>query len=83
MMLSGTRQEQLLQLDTLLSGYESVREFDSGELALIEPLRAMRMVNYMAWLAARWTDPAFPANFPWFNTPDYWQQQIGGTSYLT
>ncbi|MGO4999970.1 serine/threonine protein kinase [Oceanisphaera sp. W20_SRM_FM3] len=77
MMLSGSRQEQLLQLDTLLSGYESVREFDNSELALIEPLRAMRMVNYMAWLAARWSDPAFPANFPWFNTPDYWQQQIG------
>ena len=77
MMLSGSRQEQLMQLDTLLAGYENVREFDSGELALIEPLRAMRMVNYMAWLAERWSDPAFPANFPWFNTPDYWQQQIG------
>lgn len=77
MMLSGSRQEQLLQLDTLLAGYENVREFDNGELALIEPLRAMRIVNYMAWLAARWSDPAFPVNFPWFNTPDYWQQQIG------
>ena len=76
LMLSGSRQEQLLQLDTLLSGYESVREFDNSELALIEPLRAMRMVNYMAWLAARWSDPAFPVNFPWFNTPDYWQQQL-------
>lgn len=77
MMLSGSRQDQLLQLDTLLAGYESVREFDNSELALIEPLRAMRMVNYMAWLAARWSDPAFPVNFPWFNTPEYWQQQIG------
>lgn len=76
MMLSGSRQEQLLQLDTLLAGYESVREFDNRELALIEPLRAMRIVNYMAWLATRWSDPAFPANFPWFNTPEYWQQQI-------
>ncbi|ATG75664.1 stress response serine/threonine protein kinase YihE [Zobellella denitrificans] len=77
MMLSGSRQEQLVQLDTLLAGYETVREFDAAELALIEPLRAMRMVNYMAWLASRWSDPAFPANFPWFNTEGYWQQQIG------
>ncbi|PSJ45115.1 serine/threonine protein kinase [Zobellella endophytica] len=76
MMLSGSRQEQLVQLDTLLAGYELVREFDAAELALIEPLRAMRMVHYMAWLAARWSDPAFPANFPWFNTEDYWQQQL-------
>ena len=75
MMLSGTRQEQLLQLDALLSGYEEVREFNNTELALIEPLRAIRMVNYMAWLATRWSDPAFPANFPWFNTEDYWLQQ--------
>lgn len=76
MMLSGSRQEQLVQLDTLLAGYETVREFNAAELALIEPLRATRMVNYMAWLAARWDDPAFPAAFPWFNSEDYWQQQI-------
>ncbi|MGO1793251.1 MAG: serine/threonine protein kinase [Oceanisphaera sp.] len=77
MMLSGSRQDQLMQLDTLLAGYESVREFDNSELALIEPLRAMRIINYMAWLANRWTDPAFVRNFPWFNTEEYWQQQIG------
>ncbi|ART80456.1 serine/threonine protein kinase [Oceanisphaera avium] len=77
LMLSGSRQEQLLQLDTLLDGYEQEREFDRRELALIEPLRAIRIINYMAWLTARWLDPAFPANFPWFNTPDYWQQQLG------
>lgn len=76
MMLSGDRQEQLLQLDTLLAGYEIVRSFKSAELALIEPLRGLRMVNYMAWLALRWSDPAFPAAFPWFNTEEYWQQQI-------
>ena len=76
MMLSGDRREQLLQLDTLLAGYETVREFNSAELALIEPLRAWRMINYMAWLAARWHDPAFPVAFPWFNTEDYWQQQV-------
>lgn len=75
MMLSGSRQEQLVQLDTILAGYETVREFPQAELALIEPLRAMRIVHYMAWLAERWPDPAFPANFPWFNTDDYWLQQ--------
>ena len=24
----------------------------------------------------RWDDPAFPANFPWFNSQRYWQDQI-------
>eukprot|EP00998_Keelungia_sp_KM082_P012443 NODE_8787_length_538_cov_40.897810_g8764_i0.p1 GENE.NODE_8787_length_538_cov_40.897810_g8764_i0~~NODE_8787_length_538_cov_40.897810_g8764_i0.p1 ORF type:complete len:178 (+),score=20.19 NODE_8787_length_538_cov_40.897810_g8764_i0:73-534(+) len=57
MMLSGDRQNKLLQLDTLLCGYEEFHEFDHTELALIEPLRARRMLNYMAWIAKRWSDP--------------------------
>lgn len=76
MMLSGDRDQQLLQLDTLLSGYEEFFTFDSKQLPLIESLRTMRVVNYMAWLCKRWQDPAFPRNFPWFNTEKYWEQQI-------
>ncbi|SET21743.1 serine/threonine protein kinase [Thalassotalea agarivorans] len=76
MMLSGDRSQQTMQLDTLLCGYEEFCEFDSNELVLIESLRTMRMVNYMAWLCNRWQDPAFVQNFPWFNTEKYWEQQI-------
>jgi Ser/Thr protein kinase RdoA (MazF antagonist) len=76
MMLSGDRQEQLLQLDTMLAGYEEFFDFDANELKLIEPLRAMRVINYMAWLCKRWQDPAFPHNFPWFDSEKYWEQQI-------
>tara|TARA_R110001583_G_scaffold499_1_gene4519 strand:- start:731 stop:1708 length:978 start_codon:yes stop_codon:yes gene_type:complete len=76
MMLSGDRQQQLLQIDTLLMGYEEFFSFESSQLILIESLRTMRVVNYMAWLCKRWQDPAFPRNFPWFNTEKYWEQQI-------
>jgi Ser/Thr protein kinase RdoA (MazF antagonist) len=76
MMLSGDRQQQLLQLDTLLMGYEEFNTFENEQLILIESLRTMRVVNYMAWLCKRWQDPAFPQNFPWFNTEKYWEQQI-------
>jgi Ser/Thr protein kinase RdoA (MazF antagonist) len=76
MMLSGDRQQQLLQLDTILSGYEEFFSFEHKQLVLIESLRTMRVVNYMAWLSKRWQDPAFPRNFPWFNTEKYWEQQI-------
>ncbi len=76
MMLSGDRQQQLLQIDTLLTGYEEFFSFESSQLVLIESLRTMRVVNYMAWLCMRWQDPAFPRNFPWFNTEKYWEQQI-------
>ncbi|REL31457.1 serine/threonine protein kinase [Thalassotalea euphylliae] len=76
MMLSGDRSQQLLQLDTMLSGYEEFFSFDARELVLIESLRTMRLVNYIAWLSKRWQDPAFPRNFPWFNTDKYWEQQV-------
>ena len=26
--------------------------------------------------SSRWSDPAFPAAFPWFNTVRYWGEQI-------
>ncbi len=76
MMLSGDRQNQLLQLDVLLEAYEEFSEFDSSQLVLIEPLRAMRLVHYMAWLDKRWQDPAFPQAFPWFASEKYWENQI-------
>ncbi|MFC6438725.1 serine/threonine protein kinase [Bowmanella sp. JS7-9] len=76
MMLSGERHERLLQLDVLLEAYEEFMPFDAKQLRLIEPLRAMRMVHHMAWLAVRWQDPAFPRAFPWFASDKYWEQQI-------
>ncbi len=76
MMLSGDRNEQLLQLDTLLEGYQEFMSFDPAQLALIEALRAMRMTNYMGWIAKRWNDPAFTRHFAWFTDDSYWQQQI-------
>lgn len=76
MVLSGDRQSQLLQLDTLVMGYEEFFTFETNQLVLIESLRTMRVVNYMAWLCKRWKDPAFPRNFPWFDSEKYWEQQI-------
>jgi len=76
MMLTGDRPQRLLQLEILLEAYEEFCEFDTRELTLIEPLRAMRMLHYNAWLSRRWDDPAFPMNFPWYAEEKYWEQQI-------
>ncbi len=65
-----------IQWDHLIEGYEDFREFDDRELKLVEPLRAMRMLHYSAWLARRWEDPSFQHNFPWFNTNRYWEEQV-------
>jgi len=76
MLLSGERAQRQKQLGGLLDGYEQLREFDRAELALIEPLRTLRLIHYSAWLARRWDDPAFPRAFPWFGTSDYWRGQV-------
>jgi Ser/Thr protein kinase RdoA (MazF antagonist) len=75
MLLSGDRSQRQAQLGALLDGYEEMRSFDRRELALIEPLRTLRLIHYSAWLARRWDDPAFPLAFPWFGTSDYWKDQ--------
>jgi Ser/Thr protein kinase RdoA (MazF antagonist) len=76
MLLSGSREEQQVQLADLLDGYEDFAEFDRRELNLLEALRTLRLVHYGAWIARRWDDPAFPAAFPWFDTPRFWEQKI-------
>jgi Ser/Thr protein kinase RdoA (MazF antagonist) len=76
MLLAGDRAQRQKQLGALLDGYEQLRELDRRELALIEPLRTLRLIHYSAWLARRWSDPSFPINFPWFGSSDYWQGQV-------
>ncbi|MFL7010161.1 serine/threonine protein kinase [Enterovibrio norvegicus] len=76
MMLNGDRHDRLAQLDTITKAYEEFHDFPHHQLQLIEPLRGLRMVHYMAWLAKRWQDPAFPRAFPWFAEAKYWENQV-------
>lgn len=76
MFLSGSLEERRGQWQELVTGYREFHHIDSAELALIEPLRALRMVHHSAWVAARWEDPAFPRAFPWFSSPRFWQEHV-------
>lgn len=76
MLLSGDRNEMQDQLADVIAGYEDFAEFDRRELYLVEALRTLRLIHYSAWIARRWHDPAFPAAFPWFDTPRYWEDRI-------
>ena len=60
-----------------MAGYERFCAFDRSELALIEPLRALRIVHFHAWVARRWHDPAFPAAFPQFADRTHWERVLG------
>lgn len=76
MLVSGERAQRLQQMSMLLDGYEQMRNLDRCELALIEPLRTLRLIHYSAWLARRQNDPAFRQHFSWFGSSDYWAGQI-------
>ncbi len=76
MLLSGDRRQMTVGLDAVLEGYTQFRGFDARELNLVEALRTLRMMHYAAWLARRWSDPAFPRAFPWFNERRYWDEHI-------
>lgn len=76
MFLSGEGDYLAARLENLLDGYQQFRDFEAAELRLIEPLRALRMIHYAAWIAGRWDDGAFPQAFPWFNTRTYWDKHV-------
>jgi len=78
MFLSGDRNYMTVGLNDFMEGYTEFRDFEARELHLIEALRTMRLIHYSAWLAERWNDPAFPIAFPFFNTQNYWEEQILG-----
>lgn len=76
MLLSGPKEDMSIQLGHILRGYQMFHDFNPSEIAMIEPLRALRAVYYASWLAKRWHDPAFPLAFPWFGTVRYWEDQV-------
>lgn len=76
LVISGRDADSHARQEILLEGYEQMRSFDRRTLRLIEPLRALRIIHFAAWIARRWDDPAFKAFFPHFGTDQYWREQV-------
>lgn len=77
MFLSGPAHEQQRQWLDLMRGYEQFGAIASTEFDLIEVLRANRMLQHAAWIAERWSDPAFPRAFPWAGEARFWERYVG------
>jgi Ser/Thr protein kinase RdoA (MazF antagonist) len=60
------------ELSSLLDGYERFHPFDRSTLALIEPLRFMRMIYFLAWRARQRNDYWFRGTFPDWGTEAFW-----------
>jgi Ser/Thr protein kinase RdoA (MazF antagonist) len=77
MFLSGSEADQQRQWREIVEGYDQFGRVEYQELRLIEALRATRMLHHAAWIAARWTDPAFPRAFPWAGEARFWEGYVG------
>lgn len=76
MLLSGEHHERQAQMNKLLDAYLPFHEIRLATLDYIEPLRTLRIMHHAAWIARRWTDPAFPVAFPWFDSERYWSEHV-------
>lgn len=76
MLLSGEHHERQAQLNKLLDAYLPFHDLNLATIDLIEPLRTLRIMHHAAWIARRWTDPAFPTAFPWFEGERYWSEHV-------
>jgi Ser/Thr protein kinase RdoA (MazF antagonist) len=72
----GRDDEAERQRALLVDGYENMRRFDRRTLAFVEPLRALRILRYAAWIAQRWRDPAFPRAFPDWEDHRSWHREV-------
>jgi len=76
MLLPGTPRESLLEIEFFLEGYETFHHFDRRTLRLIEPLRAMRFLHYIAWLTHQYVADGATPLFPEFASTEYWEMEI-------
>jgi len=76
LLVPGRDPESLVRRETLLEAYAEMNTLDRRSLRLIEPLRALRVVHFSAWIARRYEDPAFLRVFPDFGTERYWYDEL-------
>jgi len=64
------------QIELILQGYEDFYAFDRSSLRLIEALRFMRIIYYLAWCARQSRDHDFRSNHPDWGTDAFWHREV-------
>ena len=76
-MLLPDRPDELPEAcDALIEGYTTFYPFDPTTLGLVEPLRAMRMIYYLAWCARQAHDHDFRKNHPEWGSAAFWTREL-------
>jgi Ser/Thr protein kinase RdoA (MazF antagonist) len=76
LVLPGYAADSQRELAFLLEGYEKFAPFDRDTLRLIEPLRFMRMIYFLAWRARQRGDYWFRESFPDWGTEAFWIKEL-------
>jgi Ser/Thr protein kinase RdoA (MazF antagonist) len=64
------------ELELILEGYEALHPFRRSTLSLIEPLRLMRLLYYLAWSARQRDDLRFRQSNPGWGSEAFWIKEI-------
>lgn len=64
------------ELDSLLQGYNELRDFNKNDLKYIPLLQGLRIIYYAGWIAKRWDDPSFKQLFPQYLDYNYWAEEV-------
>lgn len=64
------------EITMLLEGYEDFHGFDRRELRLVEPLRLMRMIHFLAWRARQRHDDWFRRQEPEWGNRAFWVREL-------
>jgi len=75
MLLPDHPEKCLYEIELFLEGYETFRPFNHRSFKLIEPLRAMRYIHFIAWCAHQAKDGAEPPT-PGWGSMSYWNNEV-------
>jgi Ser/Thr protein kinase RdoA (MazF antagonist) len=76
LLLPGYVEEVGRELTHILEGYRQFAPFDERWLELIEPLRFMRMLYYLAWNAIQRSDSQFLRHNPDWGSRAFWIREL-------
>jgi len=76
MLLPGPASDSFLEIDLFLEGYETFHHFDRRSFRLIESLRGMRFLHYIAWLTHQFVADGSAPLIPGFASKEYWIIEI-------
>lgn len=77
MLLTSYGEESFSELEMFLEGYETFHTFDRRSCRLIEPLRAMRFIHYLAWCGYQVVEDGDTQVVSDYRSIAFWHRELG------